>query len=90
MFTESATGLIVCVFQASGSNGEEDWRSRKRKKARFAGEREVDLGSAAYISYNITSVHINQCWVRNSKTTNDLMGAASEEPTFTEVQSHRE
>ena len=59
--------------------------ARKRKKARFAGEREVDLGAAAYISYNITSAHINQGWVRN----NDLMGAASEEPTFTEVQSHR-
>ena len=63
--------------------------ARKRKKARFAGEREVHLGAAAYISYNITSVHINQGWVRNSETTNDLMGAASEEPTFTEVQSHR-
>ena len=59
--------------------------ARKRKKARFAGEREVDLGAAAYISYNITAVHINRRWVRN----NDLMGAASEEPTFTEVQSHR-
>ena len=63
--------------------------ARKRKKARFAGEREVDLGAAAYISYNITAVHINQGWVRNGKTINDLMGAASEEPTFTEVQSHR-
>ena len=59
--------------------------ARKRKKARFAGEREVDLSAAAYISYNITSVHINQGWVGN----NDLKGAASEEPTFTEVQSHR-
>ena len=36
-------------------------------------KREVDLGAAAYISYNITSVHINQGWVRNSKTTNDLI-----------------
>ena len=37
MFTESATGLIVCVFQASGSNGEGALRARKRKKDRFAG-----------------------------------------------------
>ena len=55
MFTESATGLIVCVFQASGSNGGGALSARKRKKDRFAGKREVDLGSAAYISYNITS-----------------------------------
>ena len=57
MFTESATGLIVCVFQASGSNGGGGGAlsARKRKKDRFAGKREVDLGSAAYISYDITS-----------------------------------
>ena len=47
MFTESATGLIVCVFQASGSNGGGALSARKRKKDRFAGKREVDLGSAA-------------------------------------------
>ena len=85
-FTESATGLIVCVFQACGGNGEGGVeRKKKKKRARFAWEREVDLGAADYISYNITTVHINRRWVRN----NDLMGAASEEPTFTEVQSHR-
>ena len=55
MFTESATGLIVFVFQASGSNSGGALSARKRKKDRFAGKREVDLGSAAYISYNITS-----------------------------------
>ena len=47
MFTESATGLIVFVFQASGSNSGGALSARKRKKDRFAGKREVDLGSAA-------------------------------------------
>ena len=37
MFTESATGLIVCVFQANGGNGEGALRATKRKKDRFAG-----------------------------------------------------
>ena len=37
MFTESATGLIVCVFQASGGNGEGALWATKRKKDRFAG-----------------------------------------------------
>jgi len=76
--------LFAC-FRRAEATARGALSARKRKKARFAGEREVDLGAAAYISYNITSVHINQGWVRN----NDLMGAASEEPTFTEVQSHR-
>ena len=49
--TESATGLIVCVFQACGGNGEGALSARKRKKARFAGEREVDLGAAALTSH---------------------------------------
>ena len=37
MFTESATGLIVRVFQASGGNGEGALRATTRKKDRFAG-----------------------------------------------------
>ena len=32
MFTESATGLIVCVFQASGSNGGGGVERKKKKK----------------------------------------------------------
>ena len=85
-FTESATGLIVCVFQACGGNGEGALSVRKRKKCplcRRKGGRSRRCGFN--IAYNITSLHVNQGWVRN----NDLMGAASEEPTFTEVQSHR-
>lgn len=43
VFTESATGLIVCVFQARGGNGEGGatargaLSARKRKQASFVG-----------------------------------------------------
>ena len=73
MFTESATGLIVCVFRACGGNGEEGVERKKKKKVplcRLKGGRSRRCGLHLMID-------------------NDLMGAASEEPTFTEVQSHR-
>lgn len=81
MFTESATGLIVCVFQARGGNGEGGVERKKKKTGQLCRLKGREGGicrsrrCGLYISYNITSLHINKSWVRNSKTTvSDLMG----------------